>query len=113
MAFVERPDSMKSFAKPAVEDGLIGVDAAVAEEGPVAAGFFALGWVAFDYQDFFLVVRGFGENSAERVCNERISPEGQAGAAFFGFAFIADAIHHRDVNAIGDSVGTLDGAPGV
>src|SRR5216684_3542354 len=26
--------------EPAVEDGLIGVDAAVAEEGPIAAGFF-------------------------------------------------------------------------
>jgi hypothetical protein len=90
---------------------LIGVDAAVAKEGPVAAGFFALRWVAFDYQNFFFVVRSFGEDAAEGICNERVSPELEAGIAFFRFAFVADTIDDSDVNAIGDSVGALDSAP--
>ncbi len=109
----ERTKTKKSFAEPAVQDGLVGVDAAVAEEGPVAAGFFALGGITFDDENFFFVVRGFGENTAERIGNKGISPELEAGVALFRFAFVADAIDHGDVNAIGDSVSALDGTPSV
>src|SRR5271163_4690888 len=55
-----KPPHSKLVGEPAVEDGLVGVDAAVAEEGPVAALVFALGGIAFDHQDFFFVVAGFG-----------------------------------------------------
>src|ERR1700724_969623 len=44
------------FVQPAVQDGLIGVDAAIAEKWPVAARFLALCGVAFDDEDFFTVV---------------------------------------------------------
>ncbi len=92
---------------------MIGVDAAVAEEGPVAARFFALRGVALDNENFFFVVGGFGEDAAEGIGDERISPEFETGVAFFRFAFVADAIDDRDVNAVGDGVRALDGAPGV
>ena len=90
---------------------MIGVDAAVTEEGPIAAGLFALRGIAFNYQDFFFVVRGFGQNAAEGIGNERIAPKFEASVAFFGFAFVADTINDRDVNAVGDGVGPLDCAP--
>ena len=69
--------------------------------------------VAFDDQNFFFVVRSFGENAAEGIGDEGVSPEFEAGVAFFRFAFVADAIDDGDVNAVGDGVGALDGAPGV
>src|SRR5260370_36078235 len=62
-------------AEPAVEDGLIGVDAAVAQKRPVAAGFFAPSRGALDDADFFLFVRRFADDLTQRIANERISPE--------------------------------------
>ena len=47
---------LKLFAEPAVEDGLVGIDAAVAEEGPVAPRVFAFCGIAFDDKNFLLVV---------------------------------------------------------
>src|SRR5713226_1070259 len=99
--------------EPAVEDGLIGVDAAVAEEGPIAAGFFAFGGVAFDDENFFLIVRSFSNDLPEGVGDERVAPEFQAGVAILGFAFEADAIDDRGVNAIGNGVAALNGFPRV
>ena len=92
---------------------MVGVDAAVAKEGPVTAGFFALSGIAFNDEDFFFVVRGFGENAAEGIGDERVAPEFEAGVTCFGFALEADPINDRDVNAVGDCVGALDGAPSV
>src|SRR5229473_1335949 len=97
------------IAEPAVEDGLIGVDAAVAEEGPITAGFFAFGGVAFDDENFFLIVQSFSNDLPEGVGDERVAPEFQAGVAILGFAFEADAIDDRGVNAIGNGVAALNG----
>src|SRR5260370_6729841 len=113
MAIVSHLDSTESFAEPAVQDGLVGVDAAVAEEGPVAAGFFAFGGIAFDDENFFLVIRSFGNHLAERVCDKRIAPEFQSRVTVFRFAFKADAIDDRGVDAVSDGVTALDGFPGV
>src|SRR6267154_1830605 len=100
-------------AEPAIEDWLIGVDAAVTEKRPVAASFFALGGIAFDDQDFFLVVGGFGDDLAKRIGNKRISPEFQSGVAFLRFAFVSNAIDYRGIDAVGDGVAALNGFPGV
>lgn len=92
---------------------MVGVDAAVAEERPIASGFFALGGVALDDEDFFFVVGGFGEDAAEGIGDEGISPEFEAGIAVLRLALVADAIDNGDVDAISDCVSALNGAPGV
>src|SRR5712692_11582303 len=68
-------------AEPAVEDGMVGVDAAIAQKGPITAGFFALCGVSFDDEDFFFVVRSFGNDLAEGIGDERVAPEFQASIA--------------------------------
>src|SRR5260370_40238249 len=65
----ERTEKSKLFVpEPAVQDGLIGVNAAVTEEGPVAARFLALGGGAFYDEGFFLLLGRLWNELAERVC---------------------------------------------
>src|SRR5215470_5061067 len=97
-----------SVGEPAVEDGLVGVDAAVAEERPVTAGVFALGGIAFDDEDLFLVAGGFGNQLAERVRDKGVAPEFEAGVAVLGLAFKANAVDDGSVNAVGDGMRALN-----
>jgi len=99
----------ESREKPA-GDSAISIDAAVAEEGPVAANFFHLPGIAFDDQDLFPIMRCFGENAAEWVTDKRGAPEFETP---IGGSFEADTIDGCDVNSIGNGVGALDGFPGV
>ena len=95
----------------------VAVDAAVAQERPVAADVFHHTEVNFADQNFFLVVRGLGDDAAERIAEERCAPEFQAisgsGIAPDVSGFVSHTIYHRDVHAVGDGMGALDGAPGV
>src|SRR6266567_3408045 len=53
----ERTRSSESFfAEPAIEDGLVGINAPIAQEGPVAASVFALGGIAFDDENLLFAV---------------------------------------------------------
>src|SRR5256712_791988 len=96
--------------QPAVQDGLIGIDAPVAQERPIAPCVLDAVRVAFDNENLLFVGRSLRRDLPKRIGNERISPELDAA---LGRAFIADAIHRRDVYAVGDGVRALDGAPGV
>ena len=104
---------MRLFAEPAIREWAVGVDAAIAQERPVAANVFTFCGVALDDQNFFLIVGGFGDELAERISHERIPPKFQAGVTLGRVAFVAHAIYDRDVNTISNGVGALDGAPGV
>src|SRR5260370_12262007 len=75
--------------EPAVENGRVGVDAAVAEEGPVAARLFALGGGAFARENFFFVVGSFGNEFAQGVADRKISPELQSRAALLPLALLS------------------------
>src|SRR5580693_2504402 len=101
----------------AAGDGSVAVDAAVTQERPVAANVFEVVQVHFAEQNFFLVVRGFGEHTAEGIAEERASPEFEAfaghGIAADVAGFEADAIHYAYIDAVRDGVCSLDGAPGV
>ncbi len=88
----------------------VGVDAAVAQERPVAPDFFHLLRIALDDQNLFLVVRRLGENPAERIADERSAPEFET---LVRRPFEADAIYRRDIDAVGDRVRALGGAPGI
>src|SRR6058998_1527619 len=101
------------FAEPAIEDGLIGVDAAIAQEGPVPARFLALCRVAFNDEDFLFVMGSLGDNLTKRIGHKGISPEFQARVAIFGLAFETDAVDDSSVHAVGDGVTTLNRAPGI
>ena len=54
----------------AIGNRRVGVDSAVAQERPVAANFLESFQVDFADQDFFAVVRGFGEDAAEGIAEK-------------------------------------------
>src|SRR5439155_324781 len=99
------------IAEPAVQDGLIGVDAAVSQERPVSARVFAPGGIAFDDEDFLFVSGGFGNHLTEGIGHKGISPEFQSRIALFGFAFESDAIHNGCVNSVRNGMPPLHGPP--
>src|SRR5579859_6785096 len=87
----------RSFAEPAVENRLIGVNAPVAEERPVSARLFGFLRVAFDDEDFFFFASGLCCNLSKRIGDERVAPEFQAGISLGGIAFVSDSVHNSDV----------------
>src|SRR5262249_48293630 len=86
------------------------VNAAVAQEGPVAADFFDAGRVARRDGHFFTVVAGAVENGTEGVAEEGRAPELQA--AVHG-PFMANAVDGRHIDPVGDGMGALDQLPGL
>jgi len=56
-------------------DAAVGVNATVAEEGPVLARSFDFGGVEVCVENFFLVVRGLNEDAAEGIGDEAAAPE--------------------------------------
>jgi hypothetical protein len=101
----------------ALGDGRVGVDAAVAQKGPVAARFFNQRAIDFAEHDFLGIVAGLGDDAAEGVGEKAAAPEFEArprGAISRNVAvFDTNAIDCGDVDAVSDGVGALDGAPGV
>ena len=71
--------SIVAIQKPLGDRG-VGVDAAVAEERPVAAGLLLELRVALGEEDLLGVAAGPGEDAAERVGQERAAPELEAAA---------------------------------
>ena len=63
------------------------------------------------------VVRRLRDDAAERIGEEAAAPEFEARPAGTIAAdvavLVADAIHARDVDAVGDGVGALNGLPGI
>src|ERR1019366_2247564 len=100
----------RASLEPSLQDGRIGINAAVAEERPVPANLLDAAGIAFHNQDFFLVRGRFGEHLSKRIANEGMAPEFEAA---LGSAFESDAIHGRNEHAVGNGMGTLDGAPRV
>src|SRR5712692_8180990 len=103
--------------KHAAGDGSVAVAAPVAQEGPVAADILQLMQVNFAKQNFFLVVRSFGEHAAEGVAEKRPSPEFEPFTwhriAADVTSLEANTIHHADVNSVRNRMRPLDGSPGI
>src|SRR5206468_11181358 len=102
-----RPAS--SPVEQALGDRRVGVDAAVAEEGPVAPHLLLMGEVALDDEDLLGAARGLLQHDAEGIAHERRAPELEAAV---GWALVADAVHGRHVDAVGDRVRALHRLPG-
>src|SRR5262249_16235491 len=86
----------------------VGVDAAVAEEGPMGSGLVDFAEVEFDKEGFFIFGAGFGQDFAGGAGNKALAPELDAIARDF---FVTDAIGDSDVTTVGDGVAALDGFP--
>src|SRR5271155_3073009 len=91
-------------ANPAGEDWLVRIDAAVAQERPVAPLVFAFCWIAFDYENLFFAVAGFGNHLSVRRGYKGVSPEFQTGVARVRLALKTHTIYRRRINSIGDGV---------
>src|ERR1700722_2378765 len=107
---------LPSVQKP-TRDRSIRIDPPVAQERPVAADIFEGFQVDVADQNFFAVVRGFGYDAAKRIAEKRSTPKFKSMTRRRFAADVAslktNAIHHRDIDAIRDGVGALNGAPGV
>src|SRR5438876_6904936 len=110
------PPACGSRARPAsspveqpLGDRRVGIDAAVAEEGPVAPHLLLVGEVALDDEDRLGVARGLLQHDAERVTDERRAPELEAAV---GRALVPDPVRGRHADAVGDRVRALHGLPG-
>src|SRR5690242_16885914 len=103
----------RSFGEPAVQNGLISVDAAIPEERPVASRVLAFGGIAFHDQNFFLFRAGLRDDLAERIRYKRIAPKFDAGIAVGGIAFEAHAVYHGHVDAVSDGMRALNRTPRV
>src|SRR6267142_6677974 len=92
-------------------DTVVRIGPSVSQKRPVAAHF-------FDPRDVDvceherLVLGGLGDHHAERVADERVSPEFDPGT-FPTQPLEADAIHRGDPAAVRNRMTTLDGLPGI
>src|SRR5438105_4584038 len=115
MAQARSHDERPSSVQQAASDGGITINAAIAQERPVAANVFKGTQIYLADQDFFLVMRGLRDNSAKRITQERASPEfkssARSGVAANVPSFKSHPVNDCDVHPIGDSVGTLNGSP--
>ena len=104
------------LSKP-LRDRPVGVDAAVAQKGPVAANLLLQLHVHGAQQDLFLVVRRLGQDAAKGIGQERAAPEIKSRARHLVAAnvarLVAHAIDGADKNSVGNGVRPLDGEPGI
>ena len=92
---------------------MIGVDAAVSQERPIAPHPLARPPIAFDDEDGLRIVRCDGQHAAHRIRDEGAAPESDAGSRSALELLVADAIHADHEETVGDRVRTLDGMPRV
>src|SRR5260370_34370094 len=88
----------------------VSIDAAITEEGSMAADVFLLFHITFHDHDFLLIMAGSFHDRPERIADKRSSPEIEAGV---GRAFMADAIDCRHVDAVGQRMRALGQLPGL
>lgn len=98
------------LGKPTARNGCIRINAAVAEEGPIAAYFIHLFGVAFGNENVFFASGRLRDDAPERISDKGIAPKFEAA---FGRAFIAGSIDRGHVDAVGNGVRALHSAPGV
>src|SRR5690349_8554334 len=101
------------FAEPAIKDGLVGINAPVAQEGPIATSLFAPGGIAFDHENLLLAVGRFRNYLAERVGHEGVAPKLQPGITVLRMPFESNPVDHRGVHTIGNRMTALNGFPGL
>src|SRR6267154_3434999 len=99
----------ESIGEKAMLNIRVRVDAAVAQERPIAAHLLDPGGIDLRQYERF-VGRGLGHDDAERIAHERMAPEFDAGA-LAAQALETDTIDRGDPAAIGDRVAALNRFP--
>ena len=100
------------IVEEALRQAAVGVDAPVAQERPVAPHLLDARPVDLDDEDLLALRPRLGEHHPLRVAAERGAPELEPGGRRVR-PLEADAVDGRDVDAVGDRVAALHGAPGV
>src|SRR5882672_11705106 len=100
-----------SVSEEPVLNATVSVGSPVSEKRPVTAHFFDPPDVDVCEHER-LVLGGFGDHHAERVADERVSPEFDPGT-FPTQPLEADAIHRGDPAAVRNRMTALDRLPGV
>src|SRR4051812_38209841 len=95
-------------AEIATEDRGVGIDATIAEEGPVSARLLDEPRIAAGDEHRGIGAR-LGKDSAERIADEGVAEELQSVRALFRLE--SNAIGRSDEHAVGDGVRALDRAP--
>ena len=98
-------------------DRSVAVDAAIAEEGPVAPNVLQLARSTSPYRISSLSWEAFGEHAAKGIAEKRSSPEfkpfARCGIAANVAGLEADTIHHAHINAVRNRMRPLNRAPGI
>ena len=98
-----------------LRDRRVAVDSPVPQKRPIAARLFNQAQVDFSDQNFFLVVRSFGDHAAKGIAQKRSAPELQSSAGGRIAANVASfkphTIDDAYINTIGDGVCPLNGPP--
>ena len=99
----------------ALRDGPVSIHAAVAQKGPVATRLLNQRAIDLAQHDIFSIVAGLRDDAAERIGKKAAAPEFEArprSAIAKNIAMLdTDAIDGGHVDAVGDGVRALDGAP--
>ncbi len=101
--------TVTSASSSTLQDGRVGVDAAVPQERPVAAESSSIRDGSHSTIRISSLSRGgFREHLAKWITDERVAPEFETALRR---AFVAHSIHRSDEHSVGDRVGALNGAP--
>src|SRR5438309_11156042 len=96
-------------------DAAVAVNPPVAKKRPVAPHFLQLAQVDFADKNFFFVLRSLEDNPSKRIAKKRSAPKLQTvtrGHVAADIAvFVSDAIHHGDIDSVGNGVRPLNGSP--
>src|SRR6185312_2432040 len=112
-ARTSRPPATPASVAEAPQQVVIGVNAAVAQEGPDSAHLLAAPQVDVGQQQFPRAGPGLGQELTLRADDETAAPEVDAGTGPAGIRFEADAVAGEHRHAIGDGMAALHGNPGV
>src|SRR2546426_11404569 len=111
-----RADGRRRSIEETAADAPVRVDPPIAQERPAAAHLLDTGEIHLSDEDRFAIARRLRHHDAERVGEERRTPEldaVRAIAAALRRALVPDAVHCGDEETVRDCVRTLDRAPGV
>src|SRR5438105_10458665 len=109
--------STKSLIYKAMGNRAVAINAAIAQEGPIAPDLFHRLQINLADQYLFFIVQAFGQHLSKGIAQERSAPEFQSGAGRRLAAHISvlmtHAIYHCHIHTVSDGMGALNGSPGI
>ena len=113
VAFRSRFRARRPIVQEPLSESLIGVDASISQEWPIAPNVLDQAEIAFDDEDGLFVVRGSRQDPTEWVRHEGASPKTNSAARRALEPFVTNPVGRNDEDSICDRMTALDGLPGV